>query len=485
MKPRHLITFILIATLLTSCHKDAQIDPQTPVITEQTVEPLATEANFTWTVDFTGKISSVVKIGLKADLSDAVNYGDDTPTFQKDFTATATGLTKTTTYYYSYELWNPGMSYQSDVYSFTTLDEGLATVTTTTVTEISSSSAKCGGNVTYDGNHTVTERGICWSTSHNPDINGSHISSGTGTGSFTCSINNLEPETQYYVRAYATNSFGTNYGNELSFTTAAYPTGAINGLFSISSSEQVYFSQGNLQYIGSTETWKFADHQWDVIGDSQGNSSQSTIRDLFGWGTSGWNCGNTYYRPYDTDNSNSSLYGPSGSNNLTGSYANADWGIYNKIANGGNQAGLWRTLTREEWEYLFDTRQGSWLNGVASARYAKAKVNDMAGVILFPDSYTHPGGVSEPSNINQPDASSASNSYSGDDWNKMEQAGCVFLPAAGLRGGTSVFNVGFGGYWSASYYDSFHAYSVSDHLNPSGSSWRYNGQSVRLVRSAQ
>ena len=296
--------------------------------------------------------------------------------------------------------------------------------------------------------------------------------------SFTVNMSGLTEGMVYYVRAYATNIKGTSYGDEKTFYPHA-PT------FSVSSSEQVYFSKGNLQYDGSTGTWKFADHQWDVIGDSQGNSSQSTIRDLFGWGTSGWNCGNTYYRPYDTDMFDGNQYGPFGGHNLTGSYANSDWGVYNVISNGGNQAGLWRTLTKEEWAYLFDTRQGSWLNGVASARYAKANVNDMAGVILFPDSYTHPGGVSEPSNINQPDASSASNSYSGDDWNKMEQAGCVFLPAAGLRGGTSVFNVGFGGYWSASYYDSFHAYSVSDHLNPSGSSWRYNGQSVRLVRSAQ
>jgi uncharacterized protein (TIGR02145 family) len=94
------------------------------------------------------------------------------------------------------------------------------TVSTVTVSGISTSSATCGGNVTSDGGATVTARGVCWSTSQSPTINSDHTTNGSGTGSFTSSITGLSAGTTYYVRAYATNSEGTSYGDEVSFTTS-------------------------------------------------------------------------------------------------------------------------------------------------------------------------------------------------------------------------------------------------------------------------
>ena len=93
------------------------------------------------------------------------------------------------------------------------------TVTTTAISNIDKTTATGGGNVTADGGASVTARGICWSTSQNPTISGSHTTDGTGTGSFTSTMTGLEPNTTYYVRAYATNSVGTAYGEEVSFTT--------------------------------------------------------------------------------------------------------------------------------------------------------------------------------------------------------------------------------------------------------------------------
>ena len=93
------------------------------------------------------------------------------------------------------------------------------TVTTASVTNVTQTSATGGGTVTGENGSSVTERGICWSTSHNPTISNSHASSGSGTGSFTVNISGLTANTTYYVRAYATNSVGTEYGNEVSFTT--------------------------------------------------------------------------------------------------------------------------------------------------------------------------------------------------------------------------------------------------------------------------
>ena len=95
------------------------------------------------------------------------------------------------------------------------------TVTTTTVSGIAQTTATSGGNVTYDGGKAVTARGICWSTSHDPATSDSHTIDGSGVGSFISNMTGLAPGTPYYVRSYATNSVGTAYGNEISFTTPA------------------------------------------------------------------------------------------------------------------------------------------------------------------------------------------------------------------------------------------------------------------------
>lgn len=95
----------------------------------------------------------------------------------------------------------------------------LPTVITSSITDITPTTATCGGNVTHNGNAAVTARGVCWSTSNNPTVNDSYTEDGTGTGVYTSSITGLIPNTTYYVRAYATNSLGTAYGEEVSFTT--------------------------------------------------------------------------------------------------------------------------------------------------------------------------------------------------------------------------------------------------------------------------
>jgi len=94
-------------------------------------------------------------------------------------------------------------------------------LTTVEASAITTVSAVSGGNVTDDGGAEVTERGVCWGTAVNPTVNGSKTTDGKGTGSFTSNLTGLTSDTKYYVRAYATNSAGTAYGNELSFTTNA------------------------------------------------------------------------------------------------------------------------------------------------------------------------------------------------------------------------------------------------------------------------
>lgn len=105
----------------------------------------------------------------------------------------------------------------------------VATLTTTEVENISSAAASSGGNITDDGNAPVSARGVCWSTSQNPTTSDDCTSDGTGTGSFLSSISGLEGNTQYFVRAYGTNSEGTAYGNERTFTTLPETVEDIDG----------------------------------------------------------------------------------------------------------------------------------------------------------------------------------------------------------------------------------------------------------------
>lgn len=92
-------------------------------------------------------------------------------------------------------------------------------LTTGEINNITQSSATSGGNITSDGGATVIERGVCWSIGQTPTINENKTNDGTGTGSFTSNITGLEPNTNYYVRSFATNSNGTSYGSAISFKT--------------------------------------------------------------------------------------------------------------------------------------------------------------------------------------------------------------------------------------------------------------------------
>ncbi|MES2592777.1 MAG: DUF1566 domain-containing protein [Bacteroidota bacterium] len=133
------------------------------------------------------------------------------------FTSNITGLAVNTTYYVrSYAISSTGKTYGNEE-SFTTVAV-LATLSTTTTTSVTTTSASGGGNITNDGGATITASGVCWSSSTNPTTLDNISTDGTGTGIFTSSLTGLTMGTVYYVRAYATNSIGTAYGDELSFT---------------------------------------------------------------------------------------------------------------------------------------------------------------------------------------------------------------------------------------------------------------------------
>ena len=259
------------------------------------------------------------------------------------------------------------------------------------------------------------------------------------------------------------------------------PQGAIPGRFTINAGgDKVYFSQGNLQAViasGPTDTynytassWKFAEHQWDYIGNAAGNNSfavGSTV-DLFGWvGTS------ASYNTYGLctqklgNNDFDDYYG-----NSTSDALKSDWGDL-AITNGGKTANSgWRTLKSDEWTYLINTRTVNGGTGNGKSYTLGQSVDGKLGIVIYPDDYT---GVAYTTGI---------------DWSTFETAGCVFLPAAGYRDGVSVYNTGtYGYYWSSSphEYASFanEADFYSGYLNPDSGGSRDCGSSVRLVRDAE
>lgn len=133
------------------------------------------------------------------------------------FTSSITGLTPGTTYYVrAYAINDRETIYGNDI-TFTTLAPVL---TTNVISAITTTSAISGGNISSDGGATIIERGVCWSTSSMPTTTNSKTTDGSGTGTFVSSLSGLASGTLYYVRAYATNTNGTAYGNQLQFTTS-------------------------------------------------------------------------------------------------------------------------------------------------------------------------------------------------------------------------------------------------------------------------
>lgn len=337
------------------------------------------------------------------------NDGSGTGTYSYNLS----NLNENTTYYVrAYATTKLGTAYGEEK-SFKTVEVTSPTVTTNNVTNITANSAICGGNVTDDGNGTVTARGICWSEVQNPTINNIYseeTNNGTGTGSFTSQLTNLKENTTYYVRAYATNEKGTSYGEEKSFKTESL----INGYDWVD--------------LGLPSGLKWATC-------NVGANNPEDYGNYYAWGETEPAPGNNY------SESNCEAYGLSiselqsqgiidGDHNLTPSHdaATANWG------------GIWRMPTEAEQQELLNNCTWEW---TVQGGKNGCKV-------------TGPNGNN------------------------------IFLPAAGYRIGSSLYYAGeYGCYRSSTPYESNSSYAFSLFFTSSSQrvDWYYrsNGQSVRPV----
>ena len=354
------------------------------------------------------------------------------------------------------------------VYGSRAEETTVQTVVTSAVTQITETSAVVGGNVTSDGGASVTERGVVYSTNPNPVI--TNMSNtirpcGSGTGEFTYTITGLQPATTYYVRAYARNDQGTAYGEEVSFTTQTQIEQPTSPYFSVSQTRYITFSPGNLQYTQSTNTWSFAENQWDYLGAANIAIDADVLADevdLFGWSTSATNFG---------------VSTATDSDDYSGSFV--DWGT-NTIGN--DAPNTWRTLTNKEWEYLLNTRTN------ANSLKGVAEVNGVNGLVFLPDNWVYPEGITFKSGFHSSDGVdyyAAYQTFTADQWSKLEAAGAVFLPAAGRRVGWRVYDVQYGGYYGSATGDGSYLALRLDFDSGAANMYYcdcYGGQSVRLVK---
>ena len=277
------------------------------------------------------------------------------------------------------------------------------------------------------------------------------------------------------------------------------PSEVLNGAFSVSADKKVRFSKGNLQYTRSTQTWSFAEHQYDMIGtdnvtggdvsfdaksgyETKSSTALADKIDLFGWS------GSTATAKWGVSTSTQET-------DYSGDFA--DWGA--NIGDGRT----WYTLSKDEWEYVLKGRTNATnLNGAARINLNDDGTEYINGVVLLPDDWTCPAGLTLKSGftsgLSSVQAFADVQQISLSDWQSLEDAGAVFFPATGYRHPCmDVMDVQYEGYyWSATsemvsypegsytsieyYYANFYSTGVrvSDH-------WVYTGLAVRLVTNVE
>jgi hypothetical protein len=320
-----------------------------------------------------------------------------------DFTSELTGLLGNQTYYVrAYATNSAGTGYGPTVSFRTEID--FPAVTTSAVSQITKTSAVSGGDVTYDGGSAITARGLCWSTDPDPDLNDNVIAGGDGTGAFVSDLTGLSVNTVYHVRAYATNSKGTVYGDDIAFQTLAdinkfWVVGSYNGWDNSDNAEFIISTatnpeaEGYVYFPAAGEFKLTTDHSWDdahTFGDD---------------GSGGLtNPGNNIVAPAGYLKIKANI------TDMTYSVVATDWGVIGDLNGWGGQvpltydsdlhiwkggmnmpAGGWKFRANDSWDYNYGAPAGS-NNLVAGGDNIATDLEDDYAITLdlsHPNEYTY------------------------------------------------------------------------------------------------
>lgn len=228
--------------------------------------------------------------------------------------------------------------------SFTTRSAVIPTVTTSSVTNISCTSAIVDGNVISDGGITVIERGVVYSTNQNPTISNNKVTGGSGIGQFSCSLINLQDGTTYHARAYAINKKGIAYGEEINFTTLS-----ANGHTYVDLGLSVKWATMN---VGAESPEDYGDYfAWGEVEP----------KEVYAWNTYKWyNGSSSIITKYNGEDNKTVL-------ESLDDAATVNWG------------GAWRMPTYEEWTELYEQCAWIWItqNGVAGYKVTATNGNSI------------------------------------------------------------------------------------------------------------
>ena len=246
------ILFIIAAImLLFGCKKYIDYSAIKFEITNEELVVTSTTATLTADYSWPGKVVSIaMEVSEDGGFANANSF--EASVSGNSLTITATGLKAETKYYYRIITDTGSVTFESETKTLKTTAYILPTVTTSDVNNITSTTAKCGGEVT-EGDFTVTARGVCWNTNGNPTVADSHTVDGGGAGSFISNVTGLTENTTYYVRAYATSSADTAYGETRTFKTIFSLT--VNGV----SFDMVYVEGGRFDMGATSEQGSDAD----------------------------------------------------------------------------------------------------------------------------------------------------------------------------------------------------------------------------------
>jgi len=447
-----------------------------------------------------------------------------------EFTSNITGLTANTTYYVrAYATNSTGTAYGNEVTfkTSTTQTITIPTLTTVAISAITQTTANSGGNVSADGGATVSARGVIWSTSQNPTVAlSTKTSNGTGTGEFTSNITGLTANTTYYVRAYATNSTGTAYGNEVTFKTSAAQTTTIPTLTTVAISaitQTTANSGGNISADGGATVtargviWSISQNPTVALSTK---TSNSTGTGAFTSNITNLTANTTYYvRAYAT-NSTGTAYGNevsfktsavvttnSGVTDLCGkSYkeiiiGNQTWISENlstcKYRNGDpiphvKDDATWASLTTGA--YCYFNNDSTKYAAIYGKIYNWFAVTDSRG--LAPTGWHIPSQTELTTMINTLGGAATAGgkmkttgtTYCSTNTSATNTSGFSGLPAGDRRGFNGVFNnIGvFGGFWSTTQFDSSNAWNFRLYCNSAeatiGNDGKRHGFSVRIIK---